>query len=127
MGAELVGGGDPVRDEVAAGSYGRAHRGGRSRVADQGPQPVSILSAGSLVAQLRRAAADEATGDALRLAAAQRLADLADAVDDVGDPLVPSASPTRWWGLAARVAGAACRCARSTARSLLRVRGLVVR
>ncbi|WP_239377532.1 MULTISPECIES: ATP-dependent DNA helicase [unclassified Frankia] len=70
----------------------------RSRLA----RPLTLSSA---VAALRRAAVDPASTPALREAAAARLARLASAVDDAGRPLVASARPGRWWGLAEVTAG----------------------
>ena len=58
------------------------------------------LSLTALVATLRRRAVDPAETDAVRTAAAARLARLAHAVDDTGAPLVAAADPGRWWGLA---------------------------
>jgi superfamily I DNA/RNA helicase/RecB family exonuclease len=78
------------------------------------PEPLAaetdVLSLPSLVARLRRAASspprgDAADGDALRDAAASCLADLVLAVDAAGAPLVPAASPGRWWGLAPLTTG----------------------
>lgn len=60
-------------------------------------RPLSLVS---LVAALRRTAVDPTASDPVRRAAATRLARLAAAVDDAGRPLVPSAHPDRWWGLA---------------------------
>ncbi|MGI8577498.1 MAG: ATP-dependent helicase [Nocardioidaceae bacterium] len=62
------------------------------------PRPMSLPG---LVSELRRVASDPSHGDALRKAAAARLAILA-AEDRSGEPLVPSADPDRWWGLRAR-------------------------
>jgi RecB family exonuclease len=58
------------------------------------------LSASSLVARLRRVVTEPDTAEPLRQEAARCLAELADAVDDDGVPLVPAASPAQWWGLA---------------------------
>jgi superfamily I DNA/RNA helicase/RecB family exonuclease len=68
-------------------------------VPEQVSMTTGILAMPSLVAQLRRALADPATEPGLRQHAAQRLAELADAVDDAGEPLVPAADPGSWWGL----------------------------
>ena len=57
------------------------------------------LSLPSLVAALRRRAVDPASSPAMRRAAAGRLARLAHATDDTGQPLAASATPDRWWGL----------------------------
>ncbi|HVT64669.1 MAG TPA: ATP-dependent DNA helicase [Mycobacteriales bacterium] len=67
---------------------------------------TGILSVASLVARLRRALRDPDVTDDLRQVAAECLADLADAADDDGTPLVPVASPDRWWGLPAETPGA---------------------
>jgi superfamily I DNA/RNA helicase len=61
---------------------------------------TNILSASSLVARLRRVLSDPHADDALRRETARCLAELADAVDDDGQPLVMAASPAQWWGLA---------------------------
>jgi superfamily I DNA/RNA helicase/RecB family exonuclease len=66
---------------------------------------TNVLSAASLVARLRRALASPDTDPELRGEAARCLADLADAVDDDGVPLVPTAPPSAWWGLASETAG----------------------
>ncbi len=63
---------------------------------DRVARPLSLTS---LVSTLRRRAVDPASSDALRRGAASRLARLAFSVDHEGQPLVPSASPDRWWGL----------------------------
>jgi superfamily I DNA/RNA helicase/RecB family exonuclease len=57
------------------------------------------LSLPSLVAALRRESVDPDRSPAMRRAAATRLARLVAATDDTGSPLVPAASPDRWWGL----------------------------
>jgi superfamily I DNA/RNA helicase/RecB family exonuclease len=57
------------------------------------------LSLTALVATLRRQSIDPTLSDAVRQAAAGRLARLAHATDDVGRPLAPQADPARWWGL----------------------------
>ncbi|HVB26775.1 MAG TPA: ATP-dependent DNA helicase [Mycobacteriales bacterium] len=67
-----------------------------SGVAGGGP----LLSAGSLVARLRRSLTDPEAPEAQRAAAAHRLAALAAAVDAAGRPLLPGADPREWWGLA---------------------------
>jgi superfamily I DNA/RNA helicase/RecB family exonuclease len=59
---------------------------------------VDLLSPASLVARLRRVAQDDAAPDAVRRAAAARLARLAAATADDGTPLVPVADPQSWWG-----------------------------
>jgi superfamily I DNA/RNA helicase/RecB family exonuclease len=63
------------------------------------PTGTSLLSVGSLVAQLRSVAIDESATDSMRSAAAFRLAALASATDDDGVPLVAAASPDHWWGV----------------------------
>jgi superfamily I DNA/RNA helicase/RecB family exonuclease len=63
---------------------------------DRAARPLSLPS---LVATLRRRAVDPRGSEGMRRAAASRLARLAATVDDDGRPLVPSASPDRWWGL----------------------------
>lgn len=57
------------------------------------------LAIPALVADLRRALTDPKSSDQLRQAAAERLAQLADAQAGDGRPLVPSAHPDKWWGL----------------------------
>ncbi|MEV4440124.1 ATP-dependent DNA helicase [Streptomyces sp. NPDC049577] len=71
-----------------------------------GTEPVDIaqrprrpLAVSALVAELRATTVDPDASDALRAAAAERLARLAALTDDEGQPLVPSAHPYRWWGL----------------------------
>ncbi|MES4904692.1 MULTISPECIES: ATP-dependent DNA helicase [unclassified Streptomyces] len=71
-----------------------------------GVEPVDVtqrprrpLSVAALVAELRATTVDPAASDALRDAAARRLARLAALRDDDGQPLVPAAHPYRWWGL----------------------------
>jgi superfamily I DNA/RNA helicase/RecB family exonuclease len=59
---------------------------------------VDLLSPASLVARLRRVAQDDGAPDAVRRAAAARLARLAAATADDGTPLVPVADPQSWWG-----------------------------
>ncbi|MGW2838093.1 ATP-dependent helicase [Streptomyces sp. NPDC001493] len=62
-------------------------------------RPRRPLAVASLVAELRATTVDPAASDALREAAAQRLARLAALTDDEDRPLVPAAHPHRWWGL----------------------------
>ncbi|HEU5486973.1 MAG TPA: ATP-dependent DNA helicase [Microlunatus sp.] len=62
-------------------------------------RPRRPLSLAALVAELRRCCTDPETPPALRDEAANRLARLADAVDEHGRPLVPTADPDRWWGM----------------------------
>ncbi len=64
-------------------------------------RPERPLSLAGLVAALRRVAADPDQSEGLRLAAAARLARLADERTAHG-PLVPPADPTSWWGLRER-------------------------
>jgi superfamily I DNA/RNA helicase/RecB family exonuclease len=63
---------------------------------DRVARPLNLTS---LVAALRRRAVDPASSDAMRAAAATRLARLAHVRDDAGRPLVEDAHPDRWWGL----------------------------
>lgn len=62
-------------------------------------RPRRPLAVASLVAELRATTVDPAASEALRGAAAQRLARLAALTDDEDRPLVPAAHPHRWWGL----------------------------
>jgi superfamily I DNA/RNA helicase/RecB family exonuclease len=62
-------------------------------------RPRRPLSVAALVAELRATTVDPHASDALRAAAARRLARLAALTDD-GRPLVPAAHPYRWWGMA---------------------------
>ncbi|MFG2211401.1 ATP-dependent helicase [Streptomyces sp. NPDC048638] len=62
-------------------------------------RPRRPLAVAALVAELRATTVDPAATDALRDAAAQRLARLAALTDDDGHPLVPAAHPDSWWGL----------------------------
>ncbi|MEV0023430.1 ATP-dependent DNA helicase [Streptomyces atroolivaceus] len=62
-------------------------------------RPRRPLAVAALVAELRATTVDPAASDALRDAAAHRLARLAALTDDEGQPLVPAAHPYRWWGL----------------------------
>jgi superfamily I DNA/RNA helicase/RecB family exonuclease len=60
-------------------------------------RPARTLSLGGLVAELRRTASDPEVGEALRTAAARRLARLSQ--ETAGDrALVPLADPASWWG-----------------------------
>ncbi|WP_078610460.1 ATP-dependent helicase [Streptomyces bingchenggensis] len=75
-------------------------------LAELGVEPVDVtqrprrpLSVAALVAELRATTVDPAASEALRDAAARRLARLAALRDDDGQPLVPAAHPYRWWGL----------------------------
>lgn len=63
-------------------------------------RPRRPLSVAALVAELRATTVDPRASAALRRAAAHRLARLAALADDEGRPLVPSAHPYRWWGMA---------------------------
>ncbi|MCQ4209111.1 ATP-dependent helicase [Streptomyces longispororuber] len=62
-------------------------------------RPRRPLSVSALVADLRATTVDPRVSEALREAAARRLARLAALSDDDGRPLVPSAHPYRWWGM----------------------------
>ncbi|WFB07534.1 ATP-dependent helicase [Streptomyces sp. LX-29] len=62
-------------------------------------RPRRPLSVAALVAELRATTVDPEASEALRDAAALRLARLAALRDDEGQPLVPAAHPYRWWGL----------------------------
>ncbi|WP_189432152.1 ATP-dependent helicase [Streptomyces rubiginosohelvolus] len=62
-------------------------------------RPRRPLAVAALVAELRATTVDPGATDALREAAAHRLARLAALTDDEGQPLVPAAHPYRWWGL----------------------------
>ncbi|BBC33135.1 UvrD/REP helicase [Streptomyces graminofaciens] len=62
-------------------------------------RPRRPLSVAALVAELRATTVDPRVSDALREAAAVRLARLAALSDEDGRPLVPSAHPYRWWGM----------------------------
>ncbi|WP_460768191.1 ATP-dependent helicase [Mariniluteicoccus flavus] len=64
-------------------------------------RPTRPLTLGALVGELRRVSVDPDQPPVLRDAAAIRLARLADAVDDDGRPVAPSADPRRWWGMEA--------------------------
>ncbi len=66
-------------------------------------RPVRPRTLPGLVAALRAQTLEGS--EAAKAAAAARLAQLAAAVDDDGRPLVPSAHPARWWGLAEQTAG----------------------
>lgn len=75
-------------------------------LAELGPAPEDVtgrprrpLAVAALVAELRATTVDPEASEALREAAAQRLARLAALTDDEGQPLVPAAHPDRWWGL----------------------------
>ena len=56
-------------------------------------------SLSELVAKLRLAATDPQSSLAIRQAAIRKLSELAVIVDDSGQPLVPAALPTTWWGI----------------------------
>ncbi|MFI1594012.1 UvrD-helicase domain-containing protein [Streptomyces venezuelae] len=62
-------------------------------------RPRRPLSVAALVAELRATTVDPRVSEALREAAAQRLARLAALADTDGRPLVPAAHPYRWWGM----------------------------
>ncbi|MFC1407200.1 MULTISPECIES: ATP-dependent DNA helicase [Streptacidiphilus] len=70
------------------------------RVEDVTHRPRRPLAVAALVAELRATTVDPAADPALREAAAQRLVRLAALTDEDGYPLVPSAHPQRWWGMA---------------------------
>jgi superfamily I DNA/RNA helicase/RecB family exonuclease len=65
-------------------------------------RPRRPLSLPGLVAELRRTLSDDTASDALRCAAATRLARLATAVDRNHEQLVPQADPGTWWGVRRR-------------------------
>ncbi|MFK0122286.1 ATP-dependent helicase [Streptomyces nigra] len=67
--------------------------------ADVTGRPRRPLSVAALVAELRATTVDPRASDALRRAAALRLARLAALSDDDGRPLVPAAHPYHWWGM----------------------------
>ncbi|MFJ8883505.1 ATP-dependent helicase [Streptomyces sp. NPDC102402] len=62
-------------------------------------RPRRPLAVAPLVAELRATTVDPRASEALRDAAARRLARLAALTDDEDRPLVPAAHPYRWWGL----------------------------
>ncbi len=62
-------------------------------------RPRRPLAVAALVAELRATTVDPRASDALRQAAARRLARLAALGDEDGRPLVPAAHPYRWWGM----------------------------
>ncbi|RMB60063.1 ATP-dependent helicase [Tessaracoccus antarcticus] len=62
-------------------------------------RPLQRLTAASLVAELRRVATDPTRDEALRRAAALRLARLAAVEDADGSRPFTSADPATWWGL----------------------------
>lgn len=75
-------------------------------LAELGEEPKDItgrprrpLAVAALVAELRATTVDPEASEALRDAAARRLARLAALTDDEGQPMVPAAHPYRWWGL----------------------------
>ncbi|WP_433340676.1 UvrD-helicase domain-containing protein [Streptomyces sp. CA-253872] len=63
-------------------------------------RPRRPLAVPALVAELRATTVDPHASPALREAAARRLARLAALTDADGRPLVPTAHPGTWWGLA---------------------------
>ena len=63
-------------------------------------RPRRPLSVAALVAELRASTVDPDVSEAVRQAAARRLARLAALQDGEGRPLVPSAHPSHWWGMA---------------------------
>ncbi|MGW7454211.1 UvrD-helicase domain-containing protein [Streptomyces sp. NPDC054787] len=62
-------------------------------------RPRRPLAVPALVAELRATTVDPDASEALRDAAARRLARLAALTDEEDRPLVPAAHPQRWWGL----------------------------
>lgn len=62
-------------------------------------RPAHPLTLTALVADLRRASVDPQAHPTTRLAAADRLARLADLRDPGGRAIVPAADPRRWWGV----------------------------
>ncbi|MEZ0091046.1 ATP-dependent helicase [Streptacidiphilus sp. EB129] len=70
------------------------------RVEDVTHRPRRPLAVAALVAELRATVVDPARSPELREAAAERLTRLAALADEDGLPLVPSAHPRRWWGMA---------------------------
>ncbi|MEV6688441.1 UvrD-helicase domain-containing protein [Streptomyces sp. NPDC051130] len=68
-------------------------------VKDVTGRPRRPLSVPALVAELRATTVDPSASEAMRDAAARRLARLAALTDDEDRPLVPAAHPQRWWGL----------------------------
>ena len=70
-------------------------------------RPPRALTIDGLIARLRTVAQDPERAPALRQAAVDRLAVLADAVDEAGVPLAPRADPATWWGLAEPTTGVA--------------------
>ena len=67
-------------------------------------RPARSLTLDGLIAEMRTAAESPASSEQLRVAAARRLAALADA--RAGDePLAPLADPGSWWGVRERTAG----------------------
>jgi ATP-dependent exoDNAse (exonuclease V) beta subunit len=62
-------------------------------------RPRRPLAVAALDAELRATTVDPEASDALRDAAARRLARLASLTDEEGRPLVPAAHPYRWWGM----------------------------
>ncbi|MEU6158959.1 ATP-dependent DNA helicase [Streptomyces sp. NPDC047130] len=65
-------------------------------------RPRRPLAVAALVAELRATTVDPEASEALRDAAARRLARLAALTDEEGRPLVPAAHPYRWWGMLER-------------------------
>jgi superfamily I DNA/RNA helicase/RecB family exonuclease len=70
------------------------------RVEDVTHRPRRPLAVAALVAELRATSVDPQAGPGLRAAAVERLTRLAALTDEDGLPLVPSAHPQRWWGMA---------------------------
>jgi ATP-dependent exoDNAse (exonuclease V) beta subunit len=80
-------------DEVAP----RGSDGAEAEVVHVRGRPARPLTLNGLVAELRRCVADPDESEAVRTAAARRLARLAVAEID-GRALAPSADPANWWG-----------------------------
>jgi superfamily I DNA/RNA helicase/RecB family exonuclease len=87
-------------DELTAAAT-RDGAGGFVRHGHLQGRPQRPLSLAGLVADLRRTLSEPGTSVALRQAAAERLAVLAQASHH-GVPLVPAADPGQWWGTRAR-------------------------
>lgn len=71
-------------------------RPAREVITGRPPHPPTL---DGLVAELRRVAADPTSSPVLAEAAVRRLALLAAERDDDGNPLVPAADPSQWWGI----------------------------
>ena len=62
-------------------------------------RPRFTASLDGLVARLRQVAMDEVSSPSVQAAAVTKLAELARAVDEAGEPLVPAANPDSWWAI----------------------------